>query len=228
MQWNLRIINWNLHQQLTRLGQLPSLCPLFPYRWPKVSTISVLIWPFYFIWQNKTADLVLNLIYDILEFFLNAANCNNLENLVNNYRRDIGLPILQCHDKPRYLAKIHVWDLRDADYNCGNLHAWRSNKWTHPHGACGGGAEYTCKIMAKHQGKAFVLKTYSTFEEISYGGKGSDRERFQGWKNSPGHDAIMRTTGSNIFGCYNNPDGEFSHCIFQKLGDPLSLCSAYL
>jgi len=157
-----------------------------------------------------------------------AVSCNNLENLVNNYRRSRGLKTLQCHDKPRYLAQIHVYDLRDADYNCGDLHAWRSNKWTGGVGTCKRGNKYTCKMMAKHQGKEFVLKTrHYGYAEISDPGRDSDQGRFNGWKNSDDHDAIMRSTDYNIFGCYNQPNGEFSHCIFQKLGGYAS-CSKYL
>lgn len=183
-------------------------------------------------WSNTTNTTSYNTQL-IPSTYGGPVDCNNLENLVNNYRRSKGLPSLTCHDKPRYLARMHVYDLRDADSYCGDLHAWRSNKYTHPHGKCGGGEAWRCKIVAKHQGKSFVLQTRHAGwgAEISMGGKGSDRARFNGWKNSPGHEAIMRTTGNNIFGCFNDPNGEFSHCIFQYLGVEYPYypaCSQYL
>jgi len=96
------------------------------------------------------------------------ARCNDLENLVNKHRRQNGLSTLECHDKPRYMATIHTYDLKDADYNCGDLHAWRSEKWTPGVGTCGSGNEYNCKMMALHQGKDFVLQTrHLGYAEIS-------------------------------------------------------------
>ena len=75
--------------------------------------------------------------------------------------------------------------------------------------------------MAKYQGKHFVLQTrHLGVAEISFPGKGSDYERLEGWKNSPGHNQIMLSNEYNIFGCHNDPNYEFSHCIFQKLIGP--------
>ena len=57
--------------------------------------------------------------------------CNNLERLVNNHRKDNNLSPISCHDKPRYLAERHVYDLREANSNCrGDLHEWKSSKYT--------------------------------------------------------------------------------------------------
>ena len=114
------------------------------------------------------------------------------------------------------LNEVLLVQEKPDDKKCTKLKIYRS------------GPEWTCKIMAKHQGSEFVRKTYSTFEEISAGGRSSDQGRFNGWKDSKKHDKIMRTTGSNIFGCYNEPNGEFSHCVFQKLGSRLSVCKEYV
>ena len=65
--------------------------------------------------------------------------CNNLERLVNNHRKDNNLSPISCHDKPRYLAERHVYDLREANSNCrGDLHEWKSSKYT---------GKYSCSNM---------------------------------------------------------------------------------
>ena len=64
-------------------------------------------------------------------FFSGLRPCNNLERLVNNHRKDNNLSPISCHDKPRYLAERHVYDLREANSNCrGDLHEWKSSKYT--------------------------------------------------------------------------------------------------
>jgi hypothetical protein len=128
---------------------------------------------------------------------------------------------------------FHTYDLNDADYNCGDLHAWRSEKWTPGVGTCGSGNLYNCQMMALHQGRDFVLQTrhlgYAEISAESGGKSASDLERFTGWKNSPGHNDIMLSNDYNIFGCFNSPRYKHSHCIFQKLkGSEYASCTKYL
>jgi len=145
--------------------------------------------------------------------------CNSLENLVNNHRQANGLNPISCHDKPRYLAKMHVFDLRQADPSCkGNLHEWKSTRYTDGR-PC---SKLNCQILKYHLGERFAASNPMNdggVWEISVGGKDSDNARFLSWKNSPGHNKIMLTKDGDqhVFGCYNNPSQEYSHCIFYAL-----------
>ena len=63
--------------------------------------------------------------------FLGIRTCNSLERMVNNYRIQRRLNPITCHDKPRYLAQQHVYDLRQANSRCrGDLHEWKSSRYT--------------------------------------------------------------------------------------------------
>lgn len=142
--------------------------------------------------------------------------CNNLENLVNNHRARNGRSRLPCHDKPRYFAQQHVYDLRNPSGSCsGDAHYWKSYSKT-------GGRpciKVDCQLVKLHLGQTFadsiLTKGYSG--EISAYGKGSDQSRLQGWINSPGHNEIMLANDNDIFGCFNEPNYEWSHCDFFQL-----------
>ena len=77
-----------------------------------------------------------------------------------------------------------------------------------------------CQLMKLHLGSTFVqsILTERPAGEISFGGKGSDQSRFEGWKNSKkGHNENMLNPEHHIIGCFNEPNGEFSHCNFFQL-----------
>jgi len=142
--------------------------------------------------------------------------CNNLENLVNNHRANNGLSRLPCHDKPRYFAEQHVYDLRKPSGSCsGDLHYWKSS------GKTGGRPciQADCQLMKLHLGSSFVESLLTDGPaEISADGKRSDQSRFQGWKTSTrGHNEIMLAGKFDIIGCFNDPNGDFSHCNFFEL-----------
>jgi len=153
-------------------------------------------------------------------------SCNNLENLVNNHRSRNGLSKLPCHEKARYFAQQHVYDLRAPSGSCsGNLHWWKSSSKT-------GGRpciEVDCQLVKLHLGSTFAQAIITASPaEISYGGKGSDQSRFEGWKTSTeGHNENMLNPEHHIIGCFNEPNGEFAHCNFFQLDQELSGGSYY-
>ena len=74
--------------------------------------------------------------------------------------------------------------------------------------------------MKLHLGSTFAqsILTDGPSGEITALGKGSDQSRFEGWRTSPkGHNENMLDPEHNIIGCFNDPNGEFSHCNFFKL-----------
>ena len=72
--------------------------------------------------------------------------------------------------------------------------------------------------MKLHLGSTFVQSLITDSPaEISYGGRGSDQSRLQGWIDSPGHNEIMLADNNDVFGCFNDPDGEYAHCNFFRL-----------
>jgi len=139
--------------------------------------------------------------------------CNNLENLVNNYRARNGLHRLDCHDKPRYIAKLHTYDGHQAKSRCtGNLHQWKS--WYFTDGRPCIDMDCTlCRATAGYEFCNSVKWLDCGNWEISYGGRGTDQARLDGWIRSPGHNKIMLTSVLEIIGCYNN-DAGFAHCVF--------------
>ena len=77
-----------------------------------------------------------------------------------------------------------------------------------------------CQLMKLHLGSTFVesILTEGPAGEISANGKGSDQSRFDGWRTSTrGYNENMLNTEHHIFGCFNEPNGEFSHCDFFQL-----------
>jgi len=146
---------------------------------------------------------------------------------VNNHRKANGLYPISCHDKPRYLATQHVYDLRKASPSCrGDLHEWKSSDKT-------GGrpcSRADCRLLKMHLGGTFAAATIGSgggYGEISAGGGGSsgrsDINVFNGWKNSPGHNQIMLKEDGEypVFGCFNGAPGEYAHCIFFPLDKKL-------
>ena len=82
--------------------------------------------------------------------------------------------------------------------------------------------------MKLHLGSTFVQSLITDSPaEISFGGKGSDQSRLQGWIDSPGHNAIMLDAKFDIFGCFNDPNGEYAHCNFFQLDKELPGGSSY-
>ena len=83
--------------------------------------------------------------------------------------------------------------------------------------------------MKLHLGSTFVqsIITEGPSGEISFGGRGSDQSRLQGWIDSPGHNAIMLDAKFDIFGCFNDPNGEYAHCNFFQLDKELPGGSSY-
>ena len=76
-----------------------------------------------------------------------------------------------------------------------------------------------CQLVKLHLGSTFAasILTKGFSGEISAYGKGSDQSRFNGWRTSPTHNEIMLANDNDIFGCFNDPNGEFSHCDFFQL-----------
>ena len=84
-----------------------------------------------------------------------------------------------------------------------------------------------CQLIKQHLGYQFAAAQIGTnggYAEISSGGRASDYSVWNGWKNSPGHNDIMLAADGEypVFGCFNEPSGEFAHCIFFQLDKKLS------
>ena len=82
--------------------------------------------------------------------------------------------------------------------------------------------------MKLHLGSTFVQALITDFPaEISFGGRGSDQSRLQGWIDSPGHNQIMLSNENDVIGCFNESNGEYAHCNFFQLDKELSGGSFY-
>ena len=80
------------------------------------------------------------------------------------------------------------------------------------------------KQLLGYQFAAAQIGTNGGYAEISSSGFQSDYSVWNGWKKSPGHNDIMLAADGKypVFGCFNEPSGEFAHCIFFKLDKKLS------
>ena len=79
-----------------------------------------------------------------------------------------------------------------------------------------------CSLIKRHLGPQFAAASIGSnggYGEISAGGRGSDSSRLNGWKRSWKHDIIMRSADGKypVFGCFNQPSGQYAHCIFFML-----------
>jgi uncharacterized protein YkwD len=118
-----------------------------------------------------------------------------LYNLVMQYRSEKGLPAIPISRSLTFVAQTHVKDLTNnqpVQGNC-NLHSWSSNgNWT----ACcytPDHAEAECmwskpSELTAYQGNGYEISYYSSGMVTPLGA-------LNGWKSSPGHNAVMINSG---------------------------------
>merc|ERR1712020_265874 len=139
--------------------------------------------------------------------------CNDIENAVNAYRQRSGLSALPCHDKPRYVARMHSYDQTDAEQgtSCGdNWHDWRTSKY-----ACGSPCKsaFGSGVLECHMGKSFN-ELLNGWGEIITQSVSSASASVTSWKNSPGHNKIMLDTKWEFFGC--DKSHKYANCNFYS------------
>ncbi|CAF3789029.1 unnamed protein product, partial [Rotaria sordida] len=122
--------------------------------------------------------------------------------LINNHRRQYGLPSLLPSDNLAYVAHTHAIDIIDnsPDVNGGNMHSWSNKGKWRP-------VKYTPDHQQAHLmwSKPSEISNYKfNGFEISFGYAQNVRktmtisptEAFNSWKNSPGHNGVMIQLGT--------------------------------
>jgi len=129
------------------------------------------------------------------------ATCNSgnlgddLECLINSYRKSLGLAPVAHNAALRKVAEAHVKDLatHHPENNCnGNLHSWSNNgAWT---GGCydsNNSATYSIMWL-----KPKEIAGYNNYGyEISHSGSSTPAGALNSWKNSPAHHDVIINKG---------------------------------
>jgi len=142
------------------------------------------------------------LTFGLASLFLEG--CDNLQevvselsNLINDYRKQNGLPAIPVSSKLNTVAMRHTMDLDQyhPENNCGgNLHSWSTHgSWT---GGCyDSNNSATYPIMWN---KPKEIANYSSYGyEIAYWSSGSatPQDALNEWKSSPPHNDVMLNKG---------------------------------
>jgi uncharacterized protein YkwD len=113
--------------------------------------------------------------------------------LVNNYRRENGLPPVPLSKSLSHVARLHAQDLAsNPPQGACNLHSWSDDG---PWAACCYTDDHTGAICA--QSKPEELTRYGARGyENAYSGTSSPDAALRSWKNSPGHNALLLNQGT--------------------------------
>jgi Cysteine-rich secretory protein family len=115
-----------------------------------------------------------------------SAQEQELYNLIMQYRASIGLPSIPISRCLTYVAQTHANDTKNYPPigMCG-MHSWSSNgPWQ---AVC-----YSPEEAAKMRSKPRELTPYSEDGyEVSSSGRDGTTEILNGWKDSPGHNAVI-------------------------------------
>jgi uncharacterized protein YkwD len=160
-----------------------------------------------------------------------TAEENELANLINNYRNDNGLPDVPVAKSMVMVAQWHVLDLETnnpdsgTDPNSGlecNLHSWsewQPDLWSP---VCYVSSHiYASGMWDKPREITDNLYTGNGFENgYWHGGQATAQGAFDGWRNSPAHNAVILEQG--VWAGYNWPAmgvGLYEHYAVLWFGD---------
>ena len=147
--------------------------------------------------------------------------------MINAYRESLGLPKLSFSKSLTEVARAHVRDSNaytpenqvDSRGMRGNLHSWSGNgSWTPV--VYTSDHEYQDKMWSKPRE---ITNYTGNGYEISASGRRISPETAIGlWKDSPGHNQVMATTGmwSDLKTMGVSIDGHYAHVWFGSDADP--------
>ena len=147
--------------------------------------------------------------------------------MINAYRESLGLPKLSFSKSLTEVARAHVRDSNtytpenqvDSRGIKGNLHSWSANgSWTPV--VYTSDHEYQDKMWSKPRE---ITNYTGNGYEISASGRRISPETAIGlWKDSPGHNQVMATTGmwSDLKTMGVSIDGHYAHVWFGSDADP--------
>ena len=115
--------------------------------------------------------------------------------LIDQYRKEKGLPSIPLSVSLTHVAQLHVKDLNEnyISSNKCNAHSWSSKgNWT---SCCYTSDHAQAKCMWKKPSELTKYKGYGY--EIAYWNSNKARpfESLEGWKNSPGHNEVIINQG---------------------------------
>ena len=147
--------------------------------------------------------------------------------MINAYRESLGLPKLSFSKSLTEVARAHVRDSNtytpenqvDSRGIKGNLHSWSGNGiwtpvvYTSDH-------EYQDKMWSKP--REITNYTGNGYEISASGRRISPETALDLWKDSPGHNQVMATTGmwSDLKTMGVSIDGHYAHVWFGSDADP--------
>lgn len=152
-----------------------------------------------------------------------------IHRLINEWRADNELPPIPYSPALSRVARVHAEDLTDhAPHQQGggcNLHSWSDQgEWT---ACCYTSDHAAAQCMWDKPREITEGYTGNGYENSYWAGGGVRAEQaVEGWKNSPGHNAVMINLGSWSTTTWQamgvGVDGQYANVWFGRDVDPLS------